>query len=583
MKITDLLIAMLVSTALPFQAACAASPHAASPDFKWWREGRFGMFIHWGPSSLSGKEISWSRKRGEVAVEVYDKLYKSFDPKKFNADEWVATAKAAGMKYMVLTAKHCDGFMLWDTKTGDYNIMKTPFGRDVVSELSKAAARGGIPFCVYFSPGDWKDPDCRNPATNGKFVVRMHEQITELLTKYGRIPLVWIDYDGLPNPSDPKETASLIRKLQPGVILTNRLEALHPDESHGRVGSWGDYATPEQRLGSYCETVPWESCMTLCKQWSWKPQDDMKPLKQCLTILLCTVGGDGNLLFNVGPMPDGKIEPRQVARLKEMGVWLAKNGEAVYGTRGGPYYPCASYACTRKEGAVYVSAFKTVNGSLELPALPAKVLSATLLEGTPVTFEQTDKALKITIPQGKEDPNITVVKLTVDGDPMKITAIFPHSTSGSLAYRKPARVSSSIAPEFMHTAMAALDDDDSTFWSPGRNPAVADSIAGKKPRERLSAEHPAWMHGGWIEVDLGSPAKVCRALIKEHGYRDQYSTVTSWKIEYEKDGVWQTAAEGTKIGKSLEVPFAAPVTAGKFKLTISAAGRPAISEFQLFQ
>jgi hypothetical protein len=135
----------------------------------------------------------------------------------------------------------------------------------------------------------------------------------------------------------------------------------------------------------------------------------------------------------------------------------------------------------------------------------------------------------------------------------------------------------------MHTAMAALDDDDSTFWSPGRNPAFADLIAGRKPRERLSAEHTAWMHEGWLEVDLGSPAKVGRALVKEHNYRDQYSPVASWKIEYEKDGVWHTAAEGEKIGKSLDIPFATPVNACKFKLTITAPGRPAISEFQLFQ
>jgi len=585
MKLTPLLFVGL----LLISGFVSTSAHPAeSPDFKWWQDARFGMFIHWGPSTLSGKEISWSRAKsnpnspnnGPTPVEVYDTLYRKFNPVKFNADDWVAAAKAAGMKYMVLTAKHCDGFMLWDTKTGDYNIMKTPFGRDVVSELSKAAARGGIPFCVYFAPGDWKDPDCRNPSTNAKFVERMHAQITELLTRYGKIPLIWFDFDGYPNPSDPKETATLVRKLQPGIIMTNRLEALHSDESHGRIGSWGDYATPEQFVGGYCDKMPWETCMTIGGQWSWRPDEKVKSLKQCLTTLLSTVGGDGNLLFNVGPKPDGEIEPLQVARLKEMGAWLARNGEAVYGTRGGPYYPCDGYACTRNSKAIYISSFKTDNGTLRLPALPAKVISATLLEGTAVPFEQTDKALKITIPQGKEDPNITVVKLIVEGDPMKIPAIFPHSTSGSLAYRKPARVSSSIAPDFIHSPQSALDDDPSTCWTPGRNESLASGYAGKK-FEHLQKlhNHKVWQHGGWLEVDLGAPATLACARLSEKG---GYSPVTSWKIEYEKNGVWKTAAEGTKIGKSLDVPFAAPVTSGKLKLTVEASGRCAISEFQLF-
>lgn len=565
----------------------AADP-VVRPDLQWWRDGRFGMFIHWGPSSLSGKEISWSRaksnpnspNKGPTPVDVYDNLYKKFHPEKFNADEWVATAKAAGMKYIVLTAKHCDGFLLWDSKTIDYNIMSTPFGRDVVQELSTAARKAGIPFCVYFAPGDWKDPDCRNPVTNIKFVERMHAQITELLTKYGRIPLIWFDFDGYPNPSDPKETASLVRKLQPGIIMTNRLEALHSDESHGRMGPWGDYATPEQFVGGFCDTIPWETCMTIGSQWSWKPHEKVKSLKQCLSTLITTVGGDGNLLFNVGPKPDGEIEPEQVARLKEMGAWLAKNGEAVYGTRGGPYYPTKAYASTRTSDAVYISAIQLANGSLVLPALPAKVRSAALLDETPVSFEQTDALLKLTIPEGRQDPDITVVKLEVEGNPMKIPAIVPASTSGSLAFRKPAKVSSSIAPDFIHSAQSALDDSDSTYWTPGRNEPLASGYAGKR-FEHLQKlpNHAVWQHGGWLEVDLGVPSAVARARIRE---KPGYLPVASWKIEYEKDGQWQVAAEGKTIGMALDVPFTKPMSARKFRLSIGAPGRPAISEFQLF-
>lgn len=568
----------IISAILFFAVSLSAAADVAPRDFGWWRDGRFGMFIHWGPAALTGKEISWSRKG--TGIEKYDALYKEFNPVKFNATEWVATAKAAGMKYMVLTAKHHDGFMLWDTKTGDYNIMHTPFGRDVVAELAAAAKQADLPFCVYFSPGDWKDPDCRNPATNAKFVERMHAQITELLTNYGRIPLVWIDFDGFPNPSSPEETATLMRKLQPGVLITNRLEALHPDESHGRIGPWGDYATPEQRVGSYCDTVPWETCMTIAQQWNWKPNDKMKSLQQCLTTLVSTVGGDGNLLFNVGPKPDGEIEPTQVARLKEMGAWLAKNGESIYATRGGPYYPTKSYAATRTVNTIYIHAIQLQNGSLKLPPLPAKVTSAALFDGTSVPFQQDAAALQLTIPEAGRDPNITVVKLTIDGDPLALSPIVPASSSKSLAYLKPATASSSIAPQFMHTAQAVLDDDDSTYWTPGRDETLANEIIGKNfEHVRRMPSHPLWIRNGWIEVDLESPTSVTRARIQEYG---GYVPVSSWKIEYHADGEWRKAAEGTTIGKRLDVPFPAPVTARKFRLLIEADGRPALSEFQLF-
>ena len=575
MRPINCISALLLAIIMPCIGVAA---DVAPPDLKWWRDARFGMFIHWGPAALTGKEISWSR-RG-TGVEKYDNLYKEFNPVKFDAKEWVATAKTAGMRYMVLTAKHHDGFMLWNTKTDPYNIMNSPFGRDVVAELAAAAKEAGLPFCVYFSPGDWKDPDCRHPENNPRFVERMHAQITELLTNYGRIPLVWIDFDGFPNPSRPEETATLMRKLQPGVILTNRLEALHPDESHGRIGRWGDYATPEQRVGSYCDTVPWETCMTIARQWNWKPNDDMKTLEQCLRVLVSTVGGDGNLLFNVGPKPDGEIEPSQVARLKEMGAWLAKHGEAIYATRGGPYHPTGAYAATRTADAIYIHLFQHAGSSPTLPPLPATVKSAKLLDDTAVTFEQSPQGLKITVPREKLDPTITVVKLQIDGKPLKLDAIPPVSSSGSLAYQKPATASSSIAAQFMHNAAAVFDDNPDTFWTPGRDEVVADAIIGRNFEQvRHIANHPLWIKSGWVEVDLGKPTTIKRARIIERG---GYSPVKKWFIEFEKDGTWQPAATGSSIGSKLDVEFTAPASARKFRLQVEADGRPAISEFQLF-
>jgi len=213
---------------------------------QWWGDGRFGMFIHWGPVSLKGTEISWSRansnpkcpNNGPIPVAEYDNLYQRFNPTKFNAKEWVAIAQAAGIKYMVLTAKHCDGFLLWDSKVDAYNIMHTPFKRDVCAELAKAAHEAGMRIGWYFSPMDWRDPDCRNEK-NAEFVQRMQEELRELLTNYGRIDLLWFDYDGRPSPWDQERTYALVKKLQPQIVINNRLDLSNQD-----AGNPEEYRSP---------------------------------------------------------------------------------------------------------------------------------------------------------------------------------------------------------------------------------------------------------------------------------------------------------------------------------------------------
>ena len=256
------------------------TPAQRDARMKWWREARFGMFIHWGPVSLKETEISWSRansnpacpNNGAIPVAVYDNLYKEFNPVKFDARQWVALAKAAGMKYMVLTAKHCDGFLLWDSKVSDYNIMHTPFKRDVCAELAQAAREQGIKIGWYFSPMDWRDPDCRS-ARNAEFVKRMQGEIAELLTNYGKIDLLWFDYDGRSAPWDQERTYALVKRLQPQIIIDNRLD-LGGGQDAGNprnIGPHADYYTPEQSVGGFDTRHPWESCMTISRrgQWAW--------------------------------------------------------------------------------------------------------------------------------------------------------------------------------------------------------------------------------------------------------------------------------------------------------------------------
>ncbi|HVN79022.1 MAG TPA: alpha-L-fucosidase, partial [Terriglobia bacterium] len=331
------------------QAVCASDSR-----LDWWREARFGMFIHWGPVSLKGTEIGWSRG-DQVPVEEYDALYRKFNPTRFEAEVWVRTAKEAGMKYIVLTSKHHDGFCLWDSKYTDYNIMNTPFHRDVVKELAAACRHNDIVFCLYHSICDWRHPDyplgspggkTEKPAPNmDRYNQYLKNQLAELTRNYGPLGILWFDgeWETPWTEARGQDLYRYCRSLQDSILINNRVSKARKDmEGTSRAGQFaGDYDTPEQQIGSFQNGRPWESCITLCEQWAWKPNDKMKSLKECLQTLITCAGGDGNLLLNVGPMPTGEIEPRQVERLNEIGQWISQYGQSIYGTRGGPFKPGA--------------------------------------------------------------------------------------------------------------------------------------------------------------------------------------------------------------------------------------------------
>lgn len=397
----------------------------------WWREARFGLFIHWGPVSLKGTEISWSRansnplcpNKGEIPVEVYDNLYKSFNPTVFDADRWAAIAKGAGMRYVVLTAKHCDGFCLWPTRTIGYHIGRTPFRRDVCGELAEAVRKAGLRIGWYYSPMDWRDPDCRT-ARNAAYVKRMQGQVRELVTRYGRIDLLWFDWDGGTIPWDQEATYRIVRQAQPAIVINNRLDCSFGGLSADRdIGPNADYLTPEQVIGAYNDRQPWETCMTLGTQWSWKPDDRIKSMDEVIRILAGCAGGDGNLLLNVGPMPDGRIEPRQVDVLNGVGAWLDRNGESIYGTRGGPFKPGRYGASTRRGNRIYLHVFAWEGPLLKLPAIPLKVVGSRILGGSLVAVRQTEAGLDISVPEGDRHPVDTIVVLELDGPAAGITAV----------------------------------------------------------------------------------------------------------------------------------------------------------------
>lgn len=385
-----------------------------------WQSLRVGMFIHWGPVSLTGKEIGWSRG-SETPVEVYDNLYHRFNPTNFNAAEWVSIAKAAGMKYIVLTTKHHDGFCLWDTKLTDYNIMNTPFHRDVVKELAAACKKQGIEFGAYYSVCDWHHPDFPLTSPGGKTQREKSDldaynqyllgQVSELITNYGPLLTLWNDVPQKFKGRGAK-TIALARRLQPSIVINNR------------TGDGGDYDTPEQEIGKFQMNRPWESCMTISahNQWAWGgPDDGVKSSAACIDMIVRAAGGDGNVLLNIGPRPDGDIDPEQVARLKGIGAWLSKNGETIYGTRGGPWKPTESLVSTRIGKTIYLHVLKWPGESVKLSNIPAKIVSARLLNGNKAGVRQTQGGIEIAVSPAARDAIDTVVALRLDSDAMTIS------------------------------------------------------------------------------------------------------------------------------------------------------------------
>lgn len=414
-----------------FTGNLVAQPVIKTPAkcIKEFMDKRFGIFIHWGPVTLRGTEIGWSRGE-QVPTDEYDKLYKEFNPVLFNADAWVKAAKDAGMKYLTITAKHHDGFCLWPTAASDYSIMHGPFKRDIIGELATACKKQGISFCIYCTVLDWHDPDYpvhrMGKDTTGNmpvFVKRMKAELKELITKY-HPAMLWFDgYWEKPwTAAYGNEIYQYIKSIDANIVVNNRLGKDY--SGLDKAEAVGDFLTPEQQIGKLNMKEPWESCMTIAEQWAWKPNDKMKSLKQCIQALVRSASGNGNLLFNVGPMPDGRMEARQITRLKEMGDWLKIYGESIYGTKGGPFVPVESYGATRKGTKIYVHIFERKEETLKLPVIPGITITKTyFLKGKPLTWQQDGTGIELQLPSAMPDANSNVIVLETDKDTESIPVV----------------------------------------------------------------------------------------------------------------------------------------------------------------
>ncbi|MEL7587986.1 MAG: alpha-L-fucosidase [Prolixibacteraceae bacterium] len=440
----------------------------------WWHEAKFGMFIHWGVYSLYGGvyqghrqargDAAWILNRCKIPVAEYREKGKEFNPQAYDPDAWAKMAHDAGMKYLIVGAKHHDGFALFDSKATDWDVVDaTPYGKDLLKPLADACKKYGIRLGFYYSqavdwthPGGsaarrlmregWPNPDSTRidqytkehdghwdpiqlTATFDEYVDRIAvPQIRELLTNYGEVSVLWWDYATQMKSAEGAAKLEKLLMLQPGIITNDRL---HPDFP-------GDTKTPEQAIPDR-KTVNgqnWETCMTMNGSWGYKEFDHgWKSSEMLIRNLVRIASRGGNYLLNIGPRPDGTFPEESVKRLEEIGKWMKLNGEAIYGTEAGPLGDLPWGESTKKSSGnktvLYLSVFNwPADGKISIPHANARLLSASLLAtGKRLRFGQEAGQWEIAVPANAPDPVASVIRLEFRG---KVESTATRDLSGPM-------------------------------------------------------------------------------------------------------------------------------------------------------
>ncbi|MEI6821727.1 MAG: alpha-L-fucosidase [Bacteroidota bacterium] len=457
MKIKNILLVMIVLICL--STTYAQTDKKVKDDknkrMEWWRDARFGMFIHWGlysvPAGQWGEEknhAEWIRETAHIPVLEYEKLLTQFNPVKFDANQWVTYAKNAGMKYIVLTSKHHDGFCLFNTQYTDFNVMHSPFKRDILKELADACRKQGMKICWYHSIMDWHHPDylphrdwettmsATSADSYDRYFAYLKNELKEILNNYGDISILWFDgeWESTWTHKYAQELYAYLRTMKPDLIINNRIDT-YRDGMGGlstNIEALGDYGTPEQEIPETgMPGLDWETCMTMNDHWGYNKYDkNWKSTRDLLYNLVDVASKGGNYLLNVGPTSEGVFPPESIERLKEIGDWMKVNSESIYGTKASPFNKSTWGKCTQKEitggTRLYLHLFNWPESkSLVIDNLINEPIKAYLLSDPnkkAIAYTKNGLTLKIPLPDKAPDAINSVVVLEIKGKPMIVEA-----------------------------------------------------------------------------------------------------------------------------------------------------------------
>ena len=575
---TKLLAALLAATLIPAHAATSTNSAPAEgvtvddsavkgrsaetsdqhdARMAWWREAKFGLFIHWGvyavPAGKYGDSTNhgeWIMNRARIPVATYREFARQFNPVKYNPEQWVKTAQDAGMKYIVITSKHHDGFTLYPSEASKWNIADaTPYKKDLLGPLVQDAHAAGLKIGFYYSQSqDWNNPggaksgfpegggwdDAHKGSYDDYLKNIAAPQVREILTRYP-IDILWWDTPMFMTPQRVAPLAALTQ-LRPGLIMNNRLG-----------GGLGDTATPEQFVPVNGYPGDWETCMTLNDNWGYNAYDShWKSAADLIRKLADVCAKGGNYLLNVGPTAEGEFPPACVERLHDIGQWLRVNGDAIYGTTRGPFPYLSWGVATRKGGTLYLHVFDwPKDGKLRVPLINAATSAKLLATGKELSIKSAEGEMTIAVPANAPDAVDTVIALQIKGEPVTP----PLPTVG-------ARV----------TASASL---------PGSGPENAtDGTEAKRWRA------PKDVKSAWLEIELTRATTIGAFGLDEPDVwprMKQPFTLEAWV-----NGKWKHVADGKTSGHGAKESIA-PVTAQKFRLTMQCeGGSPGVAELQLY-
>lgn len=387
----------------------------------WFTEARFGMFIHWGAYSVPARN-EWVMLQDRIPTAEYRRYGEQFKAEKYDPRTWVKLAQDAGMRYMVLTTRHHDGFSLFDSRLSDFTAPRCGPRRDLVAEYAEACHEAGMRCGFYYSLGDWRyraqfiGPE-KDPAGWSELVDYSHGQVRELMSHYGKIDVLWYDgaftpgtesQDGIAKAWRAEALNRMVRELQPGILINDR------------SGTSEDFSTPEQQIRAAAPGRAWETCMTVNRQWGYVADGTVyKMTKELLIFLTACVSGGGNYLLNVGPKPDGTVPEPSETRLRQMGEWLRVHGDAVYGADRCDLNPGSAGVFTRKGKRIFLHVHWWPGTELCIPSIRNTVRKATIMKtGQTTSIEKHgDRVFLHGLPATPPDPYITVIELELDGEP----------------------------------------------------------------------------------------------------------------------------------------------------------------------